>query len=621
MSALSIQPTYPIFTDIDGQPLEAGYVWIGTANLDPQTNPINVYWDDALTILAPQPIRTLAGYPSRNGTPARLYVNSDYSIRVMNRNGSTVYSAPEATERVSGVVISGDISSTDVLFTQNGNGAVTQTVQNKLRLAEVSVKDFGAVGDGIADDGPAIQAAIDYCGGAYPVGAAPTLGYARATLVFPPGVYLTRQTLNFLPFINYVGTRATTVDANANTADQSDSRGSIIRADVSIYNAGSNPTGCLVYISTGDIFIRGLQFVGTAQINGNPSTGIQFGSHGGVATTGRSYETDGTGQNTSGVNVEECTFYTFSNAWECNMLNDAFMYQCRFESNTTSISFTQNVVAPINQSCEFIGCAIFGYAVGVGFDSGPAYTVTFNGGYFFGTSNSSQSVAYSGNAGSMNLKFNGVNFDHLGTGCAHFLMNGDYDGMFNRLLVTGCVFNGGASRSKIQLSRGAGTAVYNHAIFSSCQYLATYFQLDLATKIQIKDSYFYDGYITMANATACDIAGNEFFAYNGTGITFSTANCVENAVRFNRFTNVTTPISVFDNPTNDSSVFQDNFGITAAPTRGKFLDYINNITFANLGTPANGSMVYCADGTIANPVAGGGTGCIAKRLNGVWVGN
>ena len=116
MSVLSIQPTYPIFTDIDGQPLEAGYVWIGTANLDPQTNPINVYWDAALTILAPQPIRTLAGYPSRNGTPARLYVNSDYSIRVMNRNGSAVYSAPSATERYSDVVI-GSVNASDVAFT------------------------------------------------------------------------------------------------------------------------------------------------------------------------------------------------------------------------------------------------------------------------------------------------------------------------------------------------------------------------------------------------------------------------------------------------------------------------------------------------------------------------
>lgn len=105
MSALSIQPTYPIFTDIDGQPLEDGYVWIGAANLDPQTNPINVYWDAALTLPAAQPIRTLAGYPANSGTPARLYVNSDYSIRVMNKNGSSVYSAPAATERYNGSVV------------------------------------------------------------------------------------------------------------------------------------------------------------------------------------------------------------------------------------------------------------------------------------------------------------------------------------------------------------------------------------------------------------------------------------------------------------------------------------------------------------------------------------
>jgi hypothetical protein len=93
MSALEVNPPFPIFTDIDGQLLEAGYIWIGTANLDPQTNPINVYWDVSLTISAPQPVRTLAGYPSRNGTPARIYAGSDYSIRVMNKNGSTVYSS------------------------------------------------------------------------------------------------------------------------------------------------------------------------------------------------------------------------------------------------------------------------------------------------------------------------------------------------------------------------------------------------------------------------------------------------------------------------------------------------------------------------------------------------
>ena len=90
MSALSVEPPYPAFADADGQPLEDGYIWIGTANLNPITNPIAAYWDAALTIAAVQPIRTLGGYPSNSGTPARIYVNSDYSIQVQNRNGSVV---------------------------------------------------------------------------------------------------------------------------------------------------------------------------------------------------------------------------------------------------------------------------------------------------------------------------------------------------------------------------------------------------------------------------------------------------------------------------------------------------------------------------------------------------
>jgi len=182
MSALSIQPPYPIFTESDGLPLENGYVWIGQANQNPLTNPINVYWDTALTIPAVQPIRTLAGYPVYAGTPARLYVDGNYSIQVKDKNGNMVYSAPSATERYSNVVVNidavsvaftgfkGQVGTVENLaqddgadwigFQPPGLPAVARSSQDKMRDV-LSVKDFGAVGDDVTDDSDAFQNAFD----------------------------------------------------------------------------------------------------------------------------------------------------------------------------------------------------------------------------------------------------------------------------------------------------------------------------------------------------------------------------------------------------------------------------------------------------------------------------
>ena len=70
MSTQSVINPIPSFYDIDGQPLENGFVYIGTAGLAAATNPIIAYWDAALTITATQPIRTLGGFPVNSGSPA-----------------------------------------------------------------------------------------------------------------------------------------------------------------------------------------------------------------------------------------------------------------------------------------------------------------------------------------------------------------------------------------------------------------------------------------------------------------------------------------------------------------------------------------------------------------------
>jgi hypothetical protein len=86
-----VKNPYPIFLGLDGLALELGYIYIGLENQDPQTNPQTVYWDEAGTIPATQPIRTLAGYPDRSGSPAQIFTNGKYSIRVRDAFGNQVF--------------------------------------------------------------------------------------------------------------------------------------------------------------------------------------------------------------------------------------------------------------------------------------------------------------------------------------------------------------------------------------------------------------------------------------------------------------------------------------------------------------------------------------------------
>jgi hypothetical protein len=89
-----VETSYPYFTDSNngGVALEAGYIYIGEENKDPESKPITTYWSkEPLANPTGQPIRTIAGHPSYNGTPGNIYIfESNYSMTVRDKNKNLI---------------------------------------------------------------------------------------------------------------------------------------------------------------------------------------------------------------------------------------------------------------------------------------------------------------------------------------------------------------------------------------------------------------------------------------------------------------------------------------------------------------------------------------------------
>ena len=236
MTYFPVQSPYPIFTDDDGTPLESGYIYIGEANQNPVTNPITAYWDDAFLYPAALPIRTIAGYPDRNGSPSNIYinigVNPDYSILILDKKESRVFYKPlNVSGAVEGVnnqidflndlrsiegygqtvyvrgydeigdggeghfewhsgVIAGTYDDNDgtVIVPTGGDGSGAWL---RKYPGPVSVKWFGAKGDGTTDDSETIANAA---WSLYLQRDKYLATYSMSVLSFPQGIYrITRE--------------------------------------------------------------------------------------------------------------------------------------------------------------------------------------------------------------------------------------------------------------------------------------------------------------------------------------------------------------------------------------------------------------------------------------------
>lgn len=166
------------FLDSNGRPLAGGTVYFYI----PNTSTFKNTWQDAgKTVLNTNPVVLDAS------GQAIIYGDGQYRQVVNDVHGNLIWDrltdspALNSEFQAFSASLAVPTGASLIGFIQSGTGAVAMTVQDALR-ENVSVKQFGAKGDGVTDDTAAIQAAINRAG-------------TTGQLLWPTGTYLCAQPL------------------------------------------------------------------------------------------------------------------------------------------------------------------------------------------------------------------------------------------------------------------------------------------------------------------------------------------------------------------------------------------------------------------------------------------
>lgn len=142
-----------------GVPLAGGLIYTYGAG---GTTPLATYTTSAGSIAHSNPIVLDAAGRVPAAGEIWLTSNLAYKFVLKDSAGVTIQTLDNVGAGVDGANLAASSGSSLVGFIQSGTGAAARTVESKLRDM-VSAKDFGAVGNGIANDTAAIQAAATYC--------------------------------------------------------------------------------------------------------------------------------------------------------------------------------------------------------------------------------------------------------------------------------------------------------------------------------------------------------------------------------------------------------------------------------------------------------------------------
>ena len=171
------------FLDANGNPLAGGKLYTYAAGT---TTPLATYTDSSGTVPNSNPIIL-----DSRGEAAVWLGSYAYKFKLTNSADVEVWTVDNITsiQYLSDALATSSGSSL-VGFLQSGTSATSRTVQSKLRDV-VSVKDFGAVGNGVTNDSVAIQNAINAAVG--------------KQLFLPKGTYLISSAISLPSNTNIVG--------------------------------------------------------------------------------------------------------------------------------------------------------------------------------------------------------------------------------------------------------------------------------------------------------------------------------------------------------------------------------------------------------------------------------
>lgn len=228
-----------------------------TTYLAGTTTPEATYQDQALTIANANPIVL----DSAGGCTIWLDDSKRYKFVLKNSAGTTQWTQDNINGATSLDQLLASSGSSAVGFIQAGTGAVATTVQTKLRES-VSVKDFGAVGDGVTDDYAEIMLAHD------------SLPATGGEIIVPRGSYLHNSPIVFTKRIKLTGEGAGYLNAASPSefvkgAGVSGIGVQLIGAGSSVFSMGfrgaSGNTGDGVVIANGRITLEDVLVCGMGQ--------------------------------------------------------------------------------------------------------------------------------------------------------------------------------------------------------------------------------------------------------------------------------------------------------------------------------------------------------------------